>query len=97
MKEFPYDLIEFRYIDKATKQRFCVFAREQKTADEIISIVNEKNIYYFIKPKFRKFKFKVVSSKPPYEVEQEQFEIAEKQKQKRLEYFKTHKGVLDNG
>ena len=34
-----FELYEFRYVDKETKTGFCVYAREEKTAQEIIDVI----------------------------------------------------------
>lgn len=74
-------------MDRKHKLNFCIYAREQETADKIISIVNEKNIFYFKKPLLRRFKRRYETETPPYELEQEQIEAAEKQREKRIKYF----------
>ena len=65
-------VFEFAYIDKKTKQRFKVYARTEKVANEIIEIVNKDNIYYFVKPRFRRFKKAFKTTEPPYDLEEEQ-------------------------
>lgn len=89
--EETFEIYEFKYRCKKARLNFVVYARTEKTANEIINIVNQDNIIYFEKPKFRRFKKLVGCTMPPYDIEQEQFEVAEQQHQKRLEYFKTHR------
>ena len=89
-----FELYEFRYIDKETKTGFCVYARKEETAKQIIDIENDHNVYHYVKPKFR-FKKKYISEQPPYELEQEQIEVAEKRRKKRYEYMA--KGGCYNG
>lgn len=90
MDNYDFDIFEFAYIDKKTKQRFKVYARTEKVANEIIEIVNKDNIYYFVKPRFRRFKKAFKTTEPPYDLEEEQKEIALKQLNKRKEYFKKY-------
>lgn len=87
-----FELYEFRYIDKETRTGFCVYARDEETADKIITIENSCNVYHYVKPKFR-FKKKYISEQPPYELEQEQIETAEKRRKKRYEYM-AERGLL---
>lgn len=82
-----FEVYEYRYFDKETKTGFCVYAREEKTAKEIIDIENDHNIYNFIKPKFRRFKRKYLSGTPPYELEQEQMDVALKRRENRFKYL----------
>ncbi len=89
--EETFEIYEFKYRCKRTRLKFVVYARTEKTANEIINIVNQDNIIYFEKPKFRRFKKPCRCTMSPYEIEQEQFEVAEQQHQKRLEYFKKHR------
>lgn len=82
-----FEVYEFRYVDKETKTGFCVYARKEKTAKEIIDVINESSIYHFVKPKFRRFKRKYLSGTPPYELEQEQMDVALKRREHRYEYL----------
>lgn len=82
-----YSIFEYRYIDRNTKSRFCIYSRTQEVADEIITIVNDLNVYRFEKPRFRRFKRRYLSEMPPYELEQEQLENVKKARNKRYEYF----------
>lgn len=88
-----FELYEFRYIDKETKTGFCVYARKEETAKQIIDIENDHNVYHYVKPRFRRFKKKYISEQPPYELEQEQIETAEKRRKKRYEYM-AERGLL---
>lgn len=82
-----FEVFEFRYFDRTTKQAFCVYARKEETAKEIIDIVNKDNpIFHFVKPKLRRFKRRYLSKTPPYELEQEQIEVASNDHKKRLEF-----------
>ncbi|MCF0117444.1 MAG: hypothetical protein HUJ61_05280 [Bacilli bacterium] len=81
-----FEVYEFRYIDKETKQGFCVYARTIETADQIITIENENNVYHYIKPRFRKFKRKYITEQPPYDLELEQLEVVTARRNKRLNH-----------
>ena len=88
MQEDYYNIFRFRYIDKKARVGFVVYAREEETADKIISIVNKKNVFFFTKPKIKwRFKKAKICTKPPYEIEQEQFEVAESQYEIRSRLF----------
>lgn len=83
-----FDIFEFTYKDKKTKARCCIYAREEKTAQEIIDIVNTDNpLFNFTKKKLF-FKKPYTTTIPPYELEQEQLENARKQHAQRLKYLK---------
>lgn len=85
-----YDMFEFNYYDKETGQGYVVYARTEETANKIIDIVNDQNVYYFVKPRFKKFKAPFLTEIPPYELETEQLEIVTKQRDHRLKYQKEH-------
>ncbi|MCF0108370.1 MAG: hypothetical protein HUJ59_05175 [Bacilli bacterium] len=88
-----FTIFEFRYVDKDTGTGFCVYARTEETADKIIAIENEQNVYFFIKPKLRRFKRKYTTEKPPYELEQEQLDFVTKRRNKRLKYIAEKKDL----
>lgn len=94
MSTEQYEVYEFRYIDKETKTGFCVYARTEEKAQEIIDIENDHNVYNYVKPKFRKFKRKFLSGKPPYELEQEQIEVSIKRRNNRYQYIAENGGVI---
>ena len=72
-----FEIWEFRFVDKSTHSKAVIYARKEETALEIINMWNEfQDIYHWVKKKFR-FKKKMVTSKPPYELEQEQIECIE--------------------
>lgn len=81
-----FDIFEFNYYDKETGQGFIVYARSEETANKIIEIVNDQNIYYFVKPKFKRFKVPCKTDIPPCELETEQFDTATKQMEQRLNF-----------
>lgn len=89
-----FEVFEFRYIDKKTKTGFCVYARKEETAKQIIDIENDHNVYHYVKPRFRRFKRKYISEKAPYELEQEQIEVATTRRNKRYEYLAQNGGLL---
>ena len=72
-----YEIWEFRFIDQKTKMKAVVYAREETTALKIINIWNDnQDIYKWVKPRFR-YKKRIYTSVPPYELEQEQIETIE--------------------
>lgn len=85
----PYPSFQWKYVSKKPKLRFVVFAREQKTADEIIAIENTRNSYY-LRPKRFGFKKAVMAIKPPYELEQHEIQAAEKRLKRRDAYYAEH-------
>ena len=62
-----YKTFEFRYIDKETKLKAVVYARDEETANKIIEIENDGSSFQFV-PRFR-FKRKVLIDIPPNEAE----------------------------
>ena len=54
---------------------------------KISDVINESSVYHFVKPKFRQFKRKYLSGTPPYELEQEQMDVALKRREHRYEYL----------
>lgn len=87
MNDNAYHSYQWKYVDKKAKVVLIVFAREQKTADEIVAIVNTENVYY-LKPARFFFRKPVMMKLPPYEVEQHQLEQAEKDLEYRRERLK---------
>ena len=77
MEEDLFEIYEFRFIDKVTKAKAVIYARKEETAISIINKWNEiQDIYHWDKVRFR-FKRKCYTSKPPYELEQEQLHTIE--------------------
>lgn len=89
-----YEIFEYRFYDRKNKLAFLIYARSEETANRLIAIENENNIVHFKKPIFRKFKVACTTQKPPLEIENEQEEILEQRKAHRVDYLKTHKGVI---
>lgn len=89
MREDRYHSYQWKYVDRRAKVTLIVFAREQKTADKIVAIVNTENVYY-LKPARFFFKKPVLLRVPPYEVEQHQLEQAEKELEHRKKKFAEH-------
>jgi hypothetical protein len=83
-----FNIFEFTYKDKKKKMRCSINAREEKTAQEIIDIINSNNpLFYFVKKKLF-FKRPYITTIAPYELEQEQIENARKQHDHRIKYIK---------
>lgn len=93
MSTEQFEVYEFRYIDKETKSGFCVYARTEEKAQEIVDIENDHNVYNYVKPMFR-FKRKFLSEKPPYELEQEQIEVSKQRRSKRYQYIVENGGSI---
>ena len=84
--ENHYEMWEFSFVDKRTKMRCVVYARTEEIALKIIHTWDSPyNMYCWVKRRFR-YKKRVYTSIPPYEVEQEQIETIEGY----LEYAKAH-------
>lgn len=86
-----FDIFEFTYKDKKTKMHCSIYAREEKTAQEIINIINSNNpFFYFVKKKLF-FKKSFITTIAPYELEQEQIENAIKQRDYRIKHLEEVK------
>ena len=86
-----FDIFEFTYKDKKSKLRCSIYAREEKTAQEIINIINSDNpFFYFVKKKLF-FKKSFLTTIAPYELEQEQIENAIKQRDYRIKHLEEVK------
>lgn len=84
-----YPSFRWKYVCKRPKLTFIIYAREQKTADEIIAVENVRNIHY-LKPARFFFKKAVMVKVPPYELEQSQLSAAEARLKRREAYLKEH-------
>lgn len=69
----------FHYVDRKEGEKFGIFARERKTADEIAQTAN-KFQGYNMKPRIFRFKTPFETNCPPYELEQAQLECAQETK-----------------
>ena len=90
----PYQIYRWRYKSKKPKAIMLVYARQQKTADEIIATENIDNIFFF-KPTRFFFKKQCYTYEPPYDLEQQQLSVAEKRLEHRKNYFKDHPEDVD--
>ena len=79
-----YKVFEFRYIDKETKLKAVVYARNEETANKIIEIENDGSPYTFV-PRFI-FKRKALIEIPVEEAEEIQFATVKQ----RREYREKH-------
>ena len=93
MEEY-FDIYEFRFYAKGTKFCFKVYAREEKTALEILDIENECNFFKFKRLWYRRYKVRCYSKKPPYEIEQKQLELATERKKKRYKIIALQGGAI---
>ena len=89
-----FDIYEFRFYAKGTKFCFKVYAREEKTALEILDIENECNFFKFKRLWYRRYKVRCYSKKPPYEIEQKQLELAIQRKKKRYNLIALQGGAI---
>ena len=83
-----YDTYEWRYTAKRGV-KMIIYARDRKTANEIIEIENTENVYYYKPARFR-FKEPTKVIVPPYELELHQLETAKKHFDHRRLYFDKH-------
>lgn len=83
-----YDTYEWRYSAKRGLT-MVIYARNRKTADEIIEIENAENVYYF-KPARFFFRKPTKVIVPPYDLELHQLETAQNHLQHRRKYFIEH-------
>ena len=82
-----FEIWSFRFVNKDTHMKATVYARTEETAMKIITMWNEStDIFHWVKPRFR-FKKRMVTNIPPYELEQEQMETIEQWKK----HAKSHK------
>lgn len=86
-----FDIFEFTYFEKASGLKTTIWAREDKTAQKIIDLMNTDSCCYFI-PQKRKFKVATKTNRPPYELEQEQLHVAELELEKRQAKHAKEKG-----
>ena len=80
-----FEVYEFRYVDKKTKQGFVFYCRNVELADQLAERITKMGIYNLRRAKIG-FQKKYLSEKPPYELEQEQIKTIEKQESKNLKY-----------
>lgn len=84
-----FEINEYRYHLVGSNLTCVVWARKQETADKIIAISNTDTIPDLIWiPKRIGFCKKIRTDIPPYELEQEQIESAEKKLKYRREHSK---------
>lgn len=79
----------WRYKSKRPKATLVVFARDKKTADEIVDIENTYNILLF-KPTFFFHKRSCSVEIPPYELETNQLETVKARLDRRKRYMEQH-------
>lgn len=78
-----YEVYEFRYIDKKSKEIKTILASNVDEADLIIEIYNEYNDKFYDRKRF-KFKKKVIVSITPKVLENQQRDTAEQERQNRI-------------
>ena len=79
----------WRYKSKKPKAALIVFARERKTADEIVDVENTENLF-ILKPARFFFRRSCTIDVPPYELEALELETAKARLDRRREYFRQH-------
>lgn len=72
-----FEVYEFRYVDKKTKQGFVFYCRNVELADQLAEKITKMGIYNLRRAKIG-FCNKYLTEKPPYELEQEQIEEIER-------------------
>lgn len=92
MEEY-YTIYKYIYIDKESKMKMVIFAREDETANKMLNIANECNDIEWkpYRSLFTKHKTLIEVPIPPYELEQEQLECLSKELEHRKEFFKRTK------
>jgi hypothetical protein len=80
-KKYEFEINRYTYRLEGGGALLSIYARDKKTAEEIVSIVNTDTRFHWV-PKRIGFCKKVFTSIPPYELEQQQIASAHKQ----LEY-----------
>ena len=89
-----YTINKYLYIDKESKMKMVIFAREDETARQMVEIANtEENDFHWVQYKrfFKPYKKEIVINVPPYELEQEQFECLNKELEQRKQYNRQTK------
>ena len=87
--EERFQTYRWKFVCRKPKTCFLIYAREQKTAEEIIAVENTENLYFLKLAKV--FSKKAVKVKvPPFELEQHQLEAAEARLERRRAYLKEH-------
>lgn len=84
-----FKIFQWRYVSRKPRATFVVYAREQKTADEIIAIENTDNLY-ILKPAKVRFCTPTETEEQPYALEQRQLAVAERRLNNRRAYIKAH-------
>lgn len=91
MVKIEFEINAYLFVDRKTKQGMIIYARTKEIADRLISIENECNIYRFKKPIFRRHIRPCITTKPPYDIENEQEQVLEKRREHRINYYKEKK------
>lgn len=73
-----FEVNEYRYVDRKTKQGFVFYCRNVELADELAERITKMGLYNLKRARIG-FQRKYLSQKPPYELEQEQIDTIEKQ------------------
>ncbi|MBP3608119.1 MAG: hypothetical protein J6J11_07370 [Treponema sp.] len=89
--EQMYDIFEFTYINEGGSLEQVVWARNEETAQKIIDLENQCTSFHWI-PKKKKFMVATQTNRPPYELEQEQLEIAKLKLERRQAKYAKKKG-----
>ena len=76
-----YKIFRFKYIDKESRLKFCVYARNEEIANKIIEIENDGSSFTFV-PRFI-FKRKALIEIPIEEAEEIQFATVKQHKEYR--------------
>lgn len=80
--EEMYEIFEFTYINQGGSLKMAVWARTEETAQKVIDLENQCTTFHWI-PAKRKFKVAKYTNRPPYELEQEQLEVAKNKLERR--------------
>lgn len=85
-QEEIYETYRYTYKEVMFKAKIVIYAREDKTAQELIDIANSHSFYKFVPVRFR-FKKKCYIDVPPYELEQVQLERQQSALRRRMKIF----------
>lgn len=85
-----FDIFEYHYVDKESGLGIVVWARTDEVAKQIIELENADNSILELVPRKRKFKVARTTDRPPYELEQEQLEVAKMHLNKRQDKVRSN-------
>ena len=84
-----FETYKFIYKDVNTHSKFQVFSRTQEFADKLIERINKLGTFT-LRPAKHRFRTRMVTETPPYELEQEQLKTVEQWEESYKKYQNDH-------